>query len=178
MFLNLLGAADGALIRAAASTQPFDSFFRKVEMKTPFTLTVSVFLVAQCGGVHNRSTQQSPPQAKQASTDTQKKQCDFSDFKPLRLRATTLGSPVLSMPKPEYPVEAKERKLAGRIRVKILINVHTSLVEHACGLDGDEDLKRPAETAALKIKLSPYNDYIKQRYRYAEGVVIYNFVAQ
>src|SRR5436309_14920784 len=89
VFLNLLGAADGALIRAAASTQPFDSFFRKVEMKTPFTLTVSVFLVAQCGGVHNRSTQQSPPQAKQASTDTQKKQCDFSDFKPLRLRATT-----------------------------------------------------------------------------------------
>jgi hypothetical protein len=26
VFLNLLGAAKGALIRAAASTQPFDSF--------------------------------------------------------------------------------------------------------------------------------------------------------
>jgi hypothetical protein len=56
--------------------------------------------------------------------------------------------------------------------------VHTGLVEKACAPDGDEDLKRPAEAAALKVKLSPYNDYIRQRYRYAEGVVIYNFVAQ
>jgi hypothetical protein len=128
--------------------------------------------------VHTRSTQQSPPQAKQASTDTQETQCDFSDYKPLRLRATTLGSPVLSMPQPEYPAEARERKLAGRITVKILINVHTGLVERACAIDGDADLKRPAETAALKVKLSPYNDYITQRYRYAEGVVIYNFIAE
>jgi len=146
-------------------------------MKTPFALTLSVFLVAQCG-VPSRSTQQAPPQAKPASKDTQNKQCDFSDYKPLRLAASTLGSPVLSMPQPEYPVEARGRKLAGRITVKILIDVHTGLVEKACALDGDEDLKQPAEAAALKVKLSHYNDYIRQRYRYAEEVVIYNFVAQ
>ena len=146
-------------------------------MKTSFALILSVLLATQCG-VRTRSTQQSPPQAKPASTNTQNKQCDFSDYKPLRLAASTLGSPVLSMPQPEYPVEAKERKLAGRITVEILINVQTGLVEQACAPDGDEDLKRPAEAAALKVKLSPYNDYIRQRHRYAEGVVIYNFVAQ
>jgi outer membrane biosynthesis protein TonB len=145
-------------------------------MKT-FILTLSVLVVAQCG-VHTRSTEQSPPQANQASTDTQKKQCDFSDYKPLRLRASTLGSPVLSMPQPEYPAEARERKLTGRITVNVLINVNTGVVEQACAADGNEILKRLAEAAALKIRLSPYNDYIRQRYRYAEGVVIYNFVAQ
>lgn len=62
--------------------------------------------------------------------------------------------------------------------VRVLINVRTGLVEQACAVDGDESLKRAAEVAALKVQLSPYNGYIKQKYTYATGAVIYNFVAQ
>ena len=145
-------------------------------MKAHLTLILSVLLVAQCG-VHTRSSQPSP-QAKQPSAEAQEKRCDFSDYKPLRLGAAGLGSLVLSLPQPEYSAEARERKLAGRITVKVLINVHTGFVEQACASDGDEILKRLAEAAALKIRLSPYNNYIKQMYSYAEGTMIYNFVAQ
>lgn len=62
--------------------------------------------------------------------------------------------------------------------VKVLINVRTGLVESRCALDGDVILRKAAEAAALKVRVSPYGDYIKERYRYAEGVVVYNFGAQ
>jgi hypothetical protein len=90
----------------------------------------------------------------------------------------TLGSPAVSMPQPQYPPEAKERKVAGPVMVKVLINVHTGLVERACGVEGDDALRKTAEAAALKIKTSPYNEYIKNNYQYVEAVVVYNFVAQ
>ena len=82
------------------------------------------------------------------------------------------------MPQPQYPPEAKDRKLSGSIAVKVLVNVNTTSVEKACAGDGDDLLRKAAEAAALKIRLLPYNDYIKQRYSYAEGIVVYNFVAQ
>jgi hypothetical protein len=157
--------ARARLIRA------FDSF--SLEMKTSLTLIFSILFVAQCGV----PTQQSLPQDKQPSTETQNKRCDFSSYKPLRLGAAGLGTPVLSLPQPEYSAEARERKLAGRITVTILINIHTGFVEQACAPDGDEILKQLVEAAALKIRLSPYNDYIKLRYRYAQGAVVYNFVS-
>ena len=127
-------------------------------MKASITLAV-ILLLAQCGRA-TRSSQPSNSETKQPSTETQDKQCDFPSYKPLRLGAADLGTPVLSLPQPEYSAEARERKLAGQITVKILINVDTGLVEQACALDGDEMLKRSAEAAALKIRLSPYNDYI------------------
>jgi hypothetical protein len=145
-------------------------------MKASITLTFVLLLVAQCGRA-TRSNQQSISKAKQPSTETQNKQCDFSSYKPLRLGAAGLGSPALTMPQPEYSAEARERKLAGRITVNVLIDVNTGVVEQACASDGDEILKRLAEAAALKIRLSPYNDYIKRRYHYAQGVVVYNFVS-
>jgi Gram-negative bacterial TonB protein C-terminal len=89
-----------------------------------------------------------------------------------------MGLPAASIPQPQYPSEAKDRKLAGSIAVRVLINVRTSLVEKACTSDGNDILRKAAETAALKIRLFPYNDYIKERYRYAEGMIVYNFVAQ
>jgi outer membrane biosynthesis protein TonB len=145
-------------------------------MKTHLLMPLSVLLMAQCGG-HNPSTQPSP-QAEKATVAAPEKRCDFSDYKPLQLQAATLGSPVLRMPRPEYPSEARERKVAGPVTVRVLINVHTGHVEQACAVEGDESLKRAAEMAALKVQLSPYNNYIQQRYTYAAGFVIYNFEPQ
>jgi hypothetical protein len=143
-------------------------------MKSSITLAFAVLLVAQCGRA-TRSSQPSLWKTKEPGTETENKQCDFSSYNPLPPEAQGFGSPVLSMPQPEYSAEARERKLSGRIQVNVLINVNTGLVERACALDGDETLKRLAEAAALKIRLSPYNDYIKHNYRYAQGVVVYNF---
>lgn len=144
-------------------------------MKALITLTFVVLLVVQCGRA-TRSNKPSVSEAEQPRSETQNNQCGFSSYKPLRLGAD-LGSPALSMPQPEYSAEARERKLAGRITVNVLINVNTGVVEQACAADGDAILKRLAEAAALRIRLSPYNDYIKRRYRYAQGFVVYNFVA-
>jgi hypothetical protein len=145
-------------------------------MKT-FTLLLLVVFAAQCNPLRTESSKQNPQQANLPTADSETKRCDFSIYNPLVLKGT-LGSPAVSMPQPQYPPEAKDRKLAGPVTVKVLINVRTGLVERACAIDGDEPLSKAAETAALKVRLSPYNDYIKERYQYAEGVVTYNFVAQ
>src|ERR1700730_6827853 len=137
-------------------------------MKTPSTLLLSIVFIAQCGAHRPQSTQQAPPQAKQSNAEEAKGPCDFSEYKPLKLKGT-LGSPAVSMPRPEYPPEAKDRKIEGPVTVRVLINVRSGLVERACAINGDEGLRRAAEAAALKVKLSPYNNYIKERYSYAEG---------
>jgi outer membrane biosynthesis protein TonB len=121
------------------------------------------------------NTSNQPQQINQSSSKS-KKECDFAAYKPLRF-TSTLGSPAISMPKPDYPPEAKGQKIEGIVRVKLLINVRSGLVEQACVIEGDEILGQAAKTAALKVKVSPYNNYIKERYNYAEGVVSYNFVA-
>src|SRR5687767_4466624 len=110
-------------------------------MKASITLAIIALLVPQCGRA-TRSSQPSNSETKPPSTETQDKQCDFPSYKPLRLGAAGLGTPVLSLPQPEYSAEARERKLAGQITVKILINVNTGVVEQACASDGDEILKR------------------------------------
>jgi hypothetical protein len=145
-------------------------------MKISLALIFFIFFAVQCGE-RTPSTKQSNPRYQQPSPETQNKRCDFSSYKPLRLGAQSLETPVLSFPKPEYSAQARERKLAGRIAVIVLINTHTGSVEQACASDGGEILKQLAEAAALKIKLAPYKDYIKRRYQYAQGVVVYNFVS-
>lgn len=146
-------------------------------MKIFFTLVLLVIFAAQCGTHRPQLTEQAPQDAKQSNAEAEKKQCDFSDYKPLTLRGT-LGSQAISMPIPKYPPEAKDRKIEGQVTVRVLINVRSGLVERACAIKGDESLRRAAEAAALLVKLRPYNDYVKERYGYAEGVVTYNFVAQ
>jgi hypothetical protein len=146
-------------------------------MKISGTFVLSAIFVTQCGVHRTASTEQATPPAKSSSAEAEKQRCDFSDYKPLTLRGT-LGSQATSMPIPKYPPEAKEQKIAGRVTVKVLINVRSGVIERACAIQGDDLLRNAAEAAALKIKLRSYSNYIKEKYNYAEGVVIYNFLAQ
>ncbi|HYX72078.1 MAG TPA: energy transducer TonB [Nitrososphaera sp.] len=146
------------------------------------TLISMVTLAAQCSRppsqVSNHSVDQ-PQQASPSPTDAQKKECDFSLFKPFKIGL--MQAPAISMPKPTYPPEAKEQKIEGKVIVKILINVHSGEVEQACVVEGSEILAKAARDAALQIKFSPdwgNNKYLSERYKYLEANMTYNFVAQ
>jgi len=133
-----------------------------------------MLLVSQCGGHRASSSEQTSEQPKESAAV---KQCDFSAYRPLVVR-NTLGAPYASMSQPDYPPEAKGRKLGGSVVVKVLINVKTGSVEKACAVKGNEIFVSPAERAALKIKTSSYNEYITTRYQYVEAQVVYTFVPQ
>jgi outer membrane biosynthesis protein TonB len=131
---------------------------------------LGLIFVAQCG----KETQQAPSPKPQPTASS----CDFSSYKPLKAGA---NAPAISMPRPDYPPEAKAQKLHGQVTVKMLINFHTGIVEHACVVSGDETLGKAATEAALKSRFSPdwgHNKYLAQRYDYAETYLVYNFVAQ
>ena len=89
-------------------------------------------------------------------------------------------SPAISLPQAVYPEEAKAQKLHGQVIVKVLVNLHTGVVEKACVASGDEVLGRAATEAALKSRYAPdwgNNKYLAERYNYIETQISYNFVA-
>ena len=88
------------------------------------------------------------------------------------------GSPLLSMPQPEYPPAAKGRGIQGKVVVLLLVNVRSGLVEQACVVEGDEAFTSSAKDAGLRVKFKPYSSYIQNNYSYAEEIVTYNFLAQ
>lgn len=88
---------------------------------------------------------------------------------------TNHGSPVISTPRPQYPPEAKERAVEGKVAVRLLVNVRTGLVEQACLIEGNEVFAPAAIEAGLRIKFDPYSYYIQQKFSYAEEIVTYQF---
>ena len=84
---------------------------------------------------------------------------------------------MISFPQPEYPADAKARGIHGRVAVRLLVNVRTGLVERACVIEGDEALAQAAKDAGMRVKFSPYSDYIQKKFTFAEEVVTYGFGA-
>ena len=87
----------------------------------------------------------------------------------------TYHSPMISFPQPEYPPEARKGGIHGSVLVRLLVNVRTGLVERACVIEGDEALAQAAKDAGMRVKFSPYSDYIQKKYTFAEEVVTYGF---
>ena len=81
----------------------------------------------------------------------------------------------LSLPKPVYPAEARKLKLAGKIKVRVLID-EFGVVLSATTEDGPENvsLRAAAEAAALQAKFSPTR--LSGRLVKVSGVIVYNFV--
>ena len=87
-----------------------------------------------------------------------------------------MQAPAINKPKPAYPPEAKERGLAGEVKIKVLINTRGE-VEQACVAEGDSVLAEAAKRAAFGSKFGPYwgNQLIKEGYSHGEGILTYRF---
>ena len=79
--------------------------------------------------------------------------------------------------KPAYPPEAREQRIRGTVRVKVLVDEKGNVVR-ACAVEGDEIFWEAAEGAALKSKYKAglWNNHQAEGYDYAEFIVSYDFV--
>jgi outer membrane biosynthesis protein TonB len=130
-------------------------------------------LAIQCGSVRQRQ-QNSTSKIPETTPTVHPNDCDFSRFKPLKARAN-YGSPVISMPQPVYPPEARANNVRGKVTVLLLVNVANGLVEEACVVNGNESLASAARDAALRVTFEPYSKYIQSRYTHAEEIVNFDF---
>jgi TonB family protein len=92
-----------------------------------------------------------------------------------------MQAPVINLPLPEYPLEAKAKNIAGRVVVKVLIIAKSGEVERACIVEGNDILGNAAKNAALRATFSPYwgnNKSLAERYEYFEAALTYNFLPQ
>ena len=81
----------------------------------------------------------------------------------------------LSLPKPAYPEEAKAKKIAGVVRVKIVIDEEGHAI-WAEAIEGPELLREPSIKAACLSRHSPTK--ISDRTVKAAGIISYNFVTK
>jgi outer membrane biosynthesis protein TonB len=79
--------------------------------------------------------------------------CDFSSFAPVRIKQFDRKA-ITKRVQPEYPLEAAQGGVEGRVVVKALVN-EKGIVERACAVEGEEVLRKAAEKAALQWKLKP-----------------------
>src|SRR5215212_7301191 len=109
-------------------------------MQLSFFISLAI-LTLQCSqrprqGAANSTNH--PQQINPAVAESEKKECDFSSFKPFKIGM--VQAPIISLPKPMYPPEAKEQKIEGRVVIKVLIHVPSGKVMQACVLEGNEIL--------------------------------------
>jgi hypothetical protein len=130
-------------------------------------------LLMKCGSIQPQSN---PVTANNQAVEA-KSSCDFSNFKPMKARAN-YGAPLVSVPKPDYPPEARSQGIHGTVVMLLLVNTRTGGVEQACSLDGNELLVPAAKEAALTVKFDPYSRWIQERFAYAEERISYHFAVQ
>ncbi|HSE25417.1 MAG TPA: TonB family protein [Pyrinomonadaceae bacterium] len=109
----------------------------------------------------------------QARLEADKDYCDYSAFKTFTVGM--IQAPVINLPGPVYPAEAKARNIAGRVAVKILINAKTGEVERACVVKGNDILGGAAKSAALRATFAPHWGNLVKQNEYLETTVTYNF---
>ncbi|HET6976682.1 MAG TPA: energy transducer TonB [Pyrinomonadaceae bacterium] len=81
----------------------------------------------------------------------------------------------ISLPKPAYPEEAKAKKIAGLVRIKIVINEEGRTI-WANAIEGDPLLVEPSIKAACQSRHSPMK--ISDRFVKATGIITYDFVSK
>lgn len=79
----------------------------------------------------------------------------------------------ISLPKPPYPVEAREKRASGAVNVQVFID-ETGNVIHACAVSGAKELQRGSEIAAYNAKFKPTT--LSGVPVKVLGVLIYNYV--
>jgi len=91
----------------------------------------------------------------------------------VRLPATFWGLRIRERVEPEYPAEAKQKGLSGRVSVQILINEKGD-VEEARARSGPEALRTAAEAAALQWKFPAVT--AGREARYFDETLTFDFV--
>lgn len=92
-----------------------------------------------------------------------------------RVSTGVLLAKIINMPKPAYPIIAKQARASGAVNVQILID-ETGNVISAHAVNGHPMLIHAAEEAARHARFTPTllsNQPVK-----VQGVIIYNFVLQ
>ena len=111
-------------------------------------------LFAQCSDATGPIAEKVSPGNSQPRLEADKDYCDYSSFKTFTVGM--IQAPVINLPGPVYPAEAKARNIAGRVAVKILINAKSGEVERACVVEGNDILGSEAQSAALRATFAPY----------------------
>lgn len=79
----------------------------------------------------------------------------------------------ISLPKPAYPLEAREKRASGAVNVHVLIDTKGNVL-HACAVDGAKELQRASEIAAYGAKFKPTT--LSGKPVRVMGVIVYNYV--
>ncbi len=89
------------------------------------------------------------------------------------MNKSVLNGKAISLPKPDYPLEAKSAKAGGVVSVQVLIDEQGN-VESANAVSGHELLFATSEKAARGAKFSP--TLLEGVPVKVQGVIVYNFV--
>ncbi len=89
-----------------------------------------------------------------------------------------LNGNALTLPKPDYPDDARRAKLSGKVTVQVIIDEAGKVVSAnaVSGPNKNISLRVAAETAALKATFSPTR--LSGQPVKVSGVIVYNFVAE
>lgn len=146
-------------------------------------LVLTICLFMQCGGSAAQRSVESNPVPEQAPSSANKSvndECDFSSYAPVRILHFD-SKAVIKEVEPEYPKEAVQHHIQGRVIVKVLIN-KSGDVEKSCATEGDETLRPSAEKAALQWKFKPGYGLAflrpktkKNPKNYAEVYIVFDF---
>ena len=93
----------------------------------------------------------------------------------LRVSAPIILAKVLDLPKPAYPVLAKQARIQGPVNVQILVD-ETGKVISAQAVKGNAMLTKAAEDAARRARFTPTK--LGDQPVKVQGVITYNFVLQ
>ena len=91
------------------------------------------------------------------------------------MSSTVLVSKIINLPKPAYPIIAKQMRTQGAVNVQILVD-ESGRVVSAHAVSGNPVLVTAAEEAARRARFTPtmLNDQPVK----VQGVITYNFVLQ
>lgn len=89
---------------------------------------------------------------------------------------TTLNAKALSLPRPEYPAEAKFRRVSGTVIMKVRIDEEGRVINIRDMCQGPPLLSPAAVAAARNAKFSPAT--LNGKAVQVDGIIAYRFVAQ
>jgi TonB family protein len=95
--------------------------------------------------------------------------------KPRVISKGVITSEAVSLPKPGYPLMAKQMRLQGKVSVQVLID-ETGKVISARAIEGHPLFRQASEAAAFQARFSPTK--LSDQPVKVSGVITYNFVLQ